>query len=171
MSWSYTRLSLRIHLHSGEAWKQEGQASLAVLGWLGDEDCCLLHKSSLIHMTGRRSSRASSISLWSCPLTIVATVQVIIVIMCWCTCAWTINEPHLPKKIGLDAEAPDMPELLACTNYKKEAWKKAEKVILKPYIHLLTDTWLLCNIFLYSTGLWVPNIPHGFSGIEHAVVS
>lgn len=29
--------------------------------------------------------------------------------------------------------------------------------------------WNLCN--LYSTGLWVPNIPRELSGIEHAVVS
>ena len=35
---------------------------------------------------------------------------------------------------------------------------------------MLIDTCHSCDPFLYSTGLWVPNIPHGFSGIEHAVV-
>ena len=28
-----------------------------------------------------------------------------------------------------------------------------------------------CDLLLYSTGLWVPNIPWELSGIEHAVVS
>ena len=37
-------------------------------------------------------------------------------------------------------------------------------------MYMLIDTCHSCDPFLYSTGLWVPNIPHGFSGIEHAVV-
>ena len=93
-----------------------GITSSAVLGWLGDGDCYLMHRmqpsSCPIHTTGRSFS---NVALCSCASKTIAIIQAIIIITCC--------QGHAHMCICIHAKAVEVPEVLTVITWTNCGFK------------------------------------------------